>query len=179
MFQSTNPEDTVNAFEALCVIASKENWCWNLMCTTCGHMYFRYAFLELLKGRHPHDPIWITKKCNHHQLPSLLGDLRRVNQLSFTQQEILAEIFASASLLNISKLCRFPDWLGYLGLALRYTEKAEHSTRVLTQAWSTKLLDLVSPGSKSAQFLNSLVFNDGILTWGNLEMIEKELAYSS
>jgi len=47
----------MNQFESLCKLASDETWCWDLSCTTCGHMHFQYAFLELIKGRSPTDEL--------------------------------------------------------------------------------------------------------------------------
>lgn len=44
-----------NAFVAVCEYASNMQWCWNAMCTTCGHMDFRRAFSMLAKGMHPDD----------------------------------------------------------------------------------------------------------------------------
>ena len=35
-------------FLSLCRLASQENWCWKIICTTCGHMHFRYGFKELI-----------------------------------------------------------------------------------------------------------------------------------
>ncbi|MDD3940441.1 MAG: hypothetical protein PHQ01_02615 [Candidatus Pacebacteria bacterium] len=34
-----------NPFVALCEYASQNNnWCWKIICTTCGHSVFRVAF---------------------------------------------------------------------------------------------------------------------------------------
>ena len=51
-----------SAFDALCSIAAKENWCWKINCTTCGHMLFRYGLHELIRGKHPDAPEWIVSK---------------------------------------------------------------------------------------------------------------------
>jgi hypothetical protein len=50
----------MNQFEELCKLASKENWCWNLVCTTCGHLHFKYSFLELASGKSPTDSNWLV-----------------------------------------------------------------------------------------------------------------------
>ena len=42
--------DLKNQFECLCKLASDEDWCWNLQCTTCGHQIFRYAFRLMSRG---------------------------------------------------------------------------------------------------------------------------------
>jgi len=50
----------MNQFEALCKLASDENWCWNLNCATCGHMHFRYAFSELAAAKSPEGGDWFN-----------------------------------------------------------------------------------------------------------------------
>ena len=52
----------MNAFESFCQLASNEKWCWNLACTTCGHIHFRFSLLELAKGLSPNDKGWIIHR---------------------------------------------------------------------------------------------------------------------
>ena len=52
----------MNKFEELCELASRENWCWKLYCTTCGHMDFRYSFSELADGKSPGEREWQIHK---------------------------------------------------------------------------------------------------------------------
>ena len=42
----------MNAFEAMSKLASQEKWCWNLNCTTCGQLHFRFGLVELTRGKH-------------------------------------------------------------------------------------------------------------------------------
>ncbi|MGC4003045.1 MAG: hypothetical protein QM811_07885 [Pirellulales bacterium] len=67
--------DKINAFEAICHIASIENWCWNLMCTTCGQKHFKYATKELAEGIHPEDPEWLTRLENDRCLAVRYGQV--------------------------------------------------------------------------------------------------------
>ena len=62
-----------NPFEALCALASKEGWCWKLTCITCNHMYFRYGFMELARGKHPDGPDWIVSNSRREELYPTLG----------------------------------------------------------------------------------------------------------
>tara|TARA_A100001035_G_C27377131_1_gene318358 strand:- start:375 stop:497 length:123 start_codon:yes stop_codon:yes gene_type:complete len=32
--------EKLNSFQAICDIATEEQWCWNLGCGLCGHMTF-------------------------------------------------------------------------------------------------------------------------------------------
>lgn len=166
-----------NAFEALCELASSEGWCWNICCSTCGHMYFRYAFIELLLGKHPDSSTWITRQSNHHSLNSRLGNaVSDILKLDKDQQQQLIGIFAGASLTNLRRACRFPDWLGYMGLALLYTEEAEPEGRTLTKAWLPQLLEFIpstSPTHETYKKYNQ--DNDQILTWRSLSGFERDI----
>ena len=62
----------MNQFEALCKLASDENWCWNLFCSTCGHMHFRYSFAELAIGKSPESKGWIIHKARTDNLNQLV-----------------------------------------------------------------------------------------------------------
>jgi hypothetical protein len=44
--------------ERLSLLASREEWCWNLHCTTCGHMVFRLGLLALARDLDPESPDW-------------------------------------------------------------------------------------------------------------------------
>lgn len=52
----------MNAFEAMSVLASQEKWCWNLNCTTCGQLHFRFGLVELTQEKHPFDHNWVVKQ---------------------------------------------------------------------------------------------------------------------
>lgn len=103
----------MNQFESLCILASNENWCWNLYCTTCGHMHFKYAFLELSNGKSPEDSDWITHS-ERTSFAKLLGPIPRL--YTDSQKENILKICLDADIHSIANRCRFPDWLGYMGL---------------------------------------------------------------
>jgi hypothetical protein len=164
-------------YEALCELASHERWCWNIICTTCGHMLFRYALRQLAAGVHPNDARWLM----HSDHPVLsrgsplreLGGVPPLSAWPLDEQRQLVQILASADIAAIRAQCKFPDWLGYLGLALCYTEDAERENHVLTQAWAPQLSRLVRPASAAARFLADLTpQSDNVLTWRALETVE-------
>lgn len=175
MAATPNPR---NAFDALCSIAAKENWCWKINCTTCGHMLFRYGLHELVRGKHPDAPTWIVSQ-SHPVLhrggqPKELGALPpRWTPWPLEEQRQLGRILSGARLLDIRSTCRHPDWLGYLGLGLKYSEEAEQEGRRVTNAWVSQLLPMYPSESAAARTLTAIL-SDGqrVLSWGNLAALE-------
>jgi len=167
-----------NAFIALCELASKEEWCWNLMCTTCGLQDLRLSFKEIIRGNHPDSENWIMHKYGYetvNRYESYISWLHGI-EWSLESQIKLAEIFATASLKQISKLARFPDWLGYMGVVLSSTEEEEKKSRTLTKAWAPQLLEMVEPESYAKERLLEMMADETlILRWGFLESVENSL----
>lgn len=175
MAATLNPR---NAFDALCSIAAKENWCWKINCTTCGHMLFRYGLHELVRGSHPDAPTWIVSQ-SHPVLhrggqPKELGALPpRWTPWPLEEQRQLGQILSGARLLDIRAACRHPDWLGYLGLGLKYSEDAEQEGRRVTNAWLPQLRHMYPSESAAARSLTAILSDDRrVLSWGNLEALE-------
>jgi len=163
-----------NPFQALCELADREgNWCWNLMCTTCGHMYFDYGFYELSLGRHPVGREWRTSA--NRPVDGNLGTVGDVRE-RIKENPRLYLIFTEASAKEIIETCKFPDSLGYLGLALAYTEGLERSERQLSSRWGSQMLDLVGEDSPEAPRFREIVDNpDRVLTWQDLNWVEHAL----
>ena len=177
----TKPNGRQNAFEALCALASREGWCWKLSCITCAHMFFRYSFMELSKDKHPDSPEWIVSKNNKDQLFGALGAVwgraGRLHGPSKEDQTKLISILSRASILRISKQCRFPSWLGYLGLGLSYTEPVEAEVKQLTASWKPQLLNLITCNTDVMHLLKLTLFesDESHLRWQDMEQVEKAL----
>ncbi len=164
-------------FEALCNIASCERWCWKMRCSTCGHMLFRYALRQLALGVDPTKPTWVV----HSDHPVLrrgaplrqLGPVPSLGGWPIEEQRRLIAILRTADIQIIASKSAFPDWLGYIGLALHYSEDAEIEVHDLTRIWSPQLAHSVRPGSSASCLLAELA-NDPIRTptWRHLETIE-------
>lgn len=164
-----------DAFLALCILASSENWCWKIWCSTCGHMYFRYGFKELVAGRHPDAPGWLVRQSNHHQV-TRLGPCPSVGRWPMDEQRRLTDLVAQTDIIAIHRCCKFPDWLGYLGLALVYTEDAERRDRKLTVSLLPALMTLVAGHMLATQKLSAIAAADGgILSWRDLEIVESSV----
>ena len=177
----TKPNGQQNAFEALCALASRKGWCWKLSCITCAHMLFRYGFMELSKDKHPDSPEWIVNKNNKDQLFGTLGAVwdrsGRLHGSSKEDQTKLISILSRASLVKIAKQCRFPAWLGYLGLGLSYTEPAEAEVKQLTASWKPQLLKLLLSNTNMMHLLKLTLFDsdESQLRWQDLERVEETL----
>lgn len=160
----------MNQFEQLCKLASSENWCWKLSCSTCGHMHFRYAFAELANGKSPTDPDWPIHSEN--------SEFRTLGQYPYrfskAQIQAILKICHDADLLAIAQKCRFPDWLGYLGLILNHSE-GNSDYQQLSATWSAQLADVVTSETPIHATLLNIANGKGELSIADLEMIEQNI----
>lgn len=160
-------------FEELCILASEENWCWNIYCTTCGHLHFRYSFAEIANGKTPADADWII----HSEITSYTRPLGNIPR-NFTskQKQKVNEICKDANLARIAKECKFPDWLGYLGLVLHHLGGDSDADRQLALAWASQLKKLVSAESRSFINLESICSTSSrTLNLRDLEQCETDM----
>lgn len=169
-----------NAFVALCGLAARERWCWKLVCTTCGHLHFRYALREIARGVHPDSHAWKVTK----EHPALrrgspakeLGPIPPPGPWPEDEGRALLAIVVGASLSDLAEQGPFPDWLGYLGLALHYSEIAECQSRALTAAWVPQLLTILPHEACARPRLQGILANSSkTVTWRDLEAVEKDL----
>ncbi|MFC1868764.1 hypothetical protein ACFL0H_11615 [Thermodesulfobacteriota bacterium] len=163
----------MNQFEALCKLASEQNWCWKLSCTTCGHTHFRYAFQELARGKSPESKQWIIHGRNT-QYSNRLGPLPR--NYSDEQKEKFLQICLYANISSIVRNCKFPDWLGYLGLVLDHMYSRSNTFKAVSSNWASQLMDLVPQDSPAYIRLAEIVEDEGeLLNIKDLEICETDL----
>ena len=168
---------TENAFEALCRRASQESWCWDIGCGTCRHAYFRCAFVELAKGKHPADPDWLPGKQHHHEMFELLFGPSVKALRDPAVQRAFSAILAGARIERIARACTAPDWLGYLGLGLYHATLAEREEPRLTRAWIPQLIALLRTESSCRPQLETILTSpNGRLRWQDLDGLEFQLA---
>lgn len=163
----------MNPFESLCKLASKENWCWNIYCTTCGHMHFRYAFREIAHGVYPDSPNWIITSGRTHY-----DNGWRFNPRDYSEDQIktVLQICMGSNLKAISNNCEFPDWLGYLGLVLHHFITDDTESQELSKIWAKQLMSMVPEDSISYMQMSDIVLNRRqYLTVSDLELIEQDL----
>ncbi len=163
---------------ALFSLASKEEWCWNLSCTTCGHMHFRYSFQEIIKGVHPDSGLWKVKKADN-DWTARLGPMPFHGAVPIEiEEKLLATIF-DLDLNIVARHYVFPDWLGYIGLFLHYTERAEQISGKATGFLVPQFMKLVGEESPAHVFLSEILKSSKKrLRVVDLESIESALSNS-
>ena len=168
-----------NAFEALCEQASKERWCWNYPCSTCANMEFRYGFLELAKGKHPHDNDWIL---NRHDI--ICGEIyefpyRNIFEYPIEIRDNVLQICLESNLKIIKDTCIFPNWLGYIGLVFQYMYSWRESSNLYHEVsvhWAKQLQDIISTSSTVQTSLAKVINNSEYdLSFSILEACERAL----
>jgi len=165
-----------NQFNALCKLASAENWCWNLRCTTCGHMHFRYGFLELASGKSVNDSDWIVRR-RKTSYAKQLGTLPK--KYSESQKESVLAICTEADIPLIASECKFPDWLGHLGLVLAHMQSESDEFKLLSSKWAAQLQGLISPKSNIWHQLKTIVNQEKLLSLNDLANIESEIMHGN
>ena len=138
-----------NAFEAIC----ESVWCWKIGCTTCGNT----PFLKELEMR--------VKADNTTGIEDVLSTASIKNISSHYETKLSDPISRSTHRLGRA------DWLGYLGLALRY-----HPSRKVTESWASQLIELLPNNSAPISELETILANPNmLLRWQFLEVIETAL----
>lgn len=172
-----------NPFDAVCKLSTDEGgWCWEMPCTTCGNLTFRYAFIEMSLGKSPEEEGWITRNdVDSIDLNKQFGSFYDRPQSSPEKEKII-KICLKASIRYIAENCKFPDWLGYLGLLLYETEEAE-SYNELSINWGRQLKEYVfrednAEDSELENFFNEIINGVRLLKWSDLEKIEEHIIYS-
>jgi hypothetical protein len=164
-----------NAFERLSVLAARERWCWNLCCTTCGHMVFRWGLKAIANGFDPDDPDWPVhwgKRETSSTLTTRNGPMPPAGGWPLAEQCAIQEAAQDCLIGNIAAKVPFPDWLGHLGVLLRYTEDAERNNPALTQRFVPQLLDLIEQPSAAESTLRQRLEARDPLRWHDLELVE-------
>jgi hypothetical protein len=151
--------NNINAFDALCELASKESWCWKVPCSTCGNYDFRYAFLQLADGKHPSDPNWMdTAFIENHKIYAF------PHEYTHKAEQAVLKTCLESSLMNIGNDCKFPDWLGYIGVVMshmrpRYNENQD-LYNALSKLWGQQMQEIIPKTSLIyARLENGLSFS--------------------
>ncbi len=137
-------------------------------------MHFRYAFVELATGRSPVDPDW--------QIHAQNTDFRSLGEspsrFNTEQIQAIQKVCVDADLLAIAENCRFPDWLGYLGLILNHTSGSGSDYQQLSVKWSAQLVKMVISGTPIYQKLSNIANGLGELVITDLEAVEQNIDYT-
>lgn len=164
-----------NPFVALCDYASRGNWCWNIICTTCGHSGFRVAFSKLIHGQHPDDDsFWPDEKTDHalYEERGNYGDF--VKNANRSMQTELASIVAEAKLSDIQAIAKFPDWLGYIGLVMNHCPDL-NARMILSDAFLPQFIVLVKNNGEIYDYLQEKQSKKELLNIDDLSKIENSM----
>jgi len=158
-----------NPLEDLFCLASQQNWCWNLSCTTCGHLHFKYAFQDIGDGIYPDSSKWIIsiQKTDYRKEKGKIP-----NKLSPLQINELIKLGLELNLVDINSKCRFPDWLGHLGLLINYTNSSNRFLD-LSNYLKSSFSSLQPHNLELQTLINSI--KDSIFSIKNLEQLEQLL----
>ncbi len=171
----TVSESDRNPFLALCDSASQNNWCWNINCTTCGHGAFRVSFNKLMTGEeHPDDAsFWPFGKGNSEPLQEFKKHPEyRDYYYTYDNQQKLVEIVVGAKIADIKTLCRFPDWLGYIGLVMAHCP-SRRAQMTLSSHFIPQFLTFFEKDNEIKGYLENKQLNNEPLTIADLNKIEK------
>ncbi len=160
-------------FVALSHLASQEDWCWHIGCTTCSCREFRYGFLALARGHHPDSASWPVRKGTIHiaerdPLPWMGPESNTI------EQSALLSLLGSAPLSQVHSVAKYPDWLGYIGLVLFLAGSLERRERIASAHVVNELLRLVPAGEiEVRESLQSIVgLERRALQPSDLELVE-------
>lgn len=165
-----------NAFEALCQVASDNEYCWKLSCTTCGHGDFRVGFAKLIRGFHPDTDVFWT----HGKRPSMLYEEKEIYQNFFKaeadleDQTALADLVSKSDLKEISLKCKYPDWLGYLGLVLYHCPNPK-AVEILSKSLLPQFLEITEKSPDASRHFQYKIEHRELLSLEDLELLEKVL----
>lgn len=134
-------------------------------------MHFRYAFQELAVGKSPQDSEWVIRH-RRTRYKDTLGPTPK--HYTDEQKEAVLRICIDADIKRIAEHCKFPDWLGYMGLVLAYMEYDTPLYKQLCDRWAERLKDIVPKYSAIHHRLENIVNDPSqTLTLGDLEACEK------
>jgi len=146
--------EKLNSFQAICDIATEEQWCWHLGCGTCGHMNFVKSLLLLIDEKVPNTLLY-----------------RDYKELLFSRADKLQEKVKNIDIDYFAKNYKSPRFLAYLGLCLHYTKTYEIMNRKLTKLWVPQLIRIIEKDDWK-KYLQKILDEERVLNIKDLENIE-------
>ena len=172
--------EKLNSFQEICTVADEEEWCWNIFCGTCGHCNFVKSLALLINRRELTPTVnGETKTPSYHYMKDKL-----LNDFSHNVQEKVKD----TSIDYFANNFKYPDFLGYLGIALYYSQSAENENRILTEKWIPQFITIMNHEERRGVFANVLkkriyylenilVDNKKVLTVKDFEIIERSCSH--
>jgi len=90
-----------------------------------------------------------------------------------SHKKTILDICATANVSTIAEQCRFPDWLGYLGLVLAHMQCEQDAYLNVSARWAGQLRNIVEQGSSIHNRLQQVSScSDKMLNIQDLENVE-------
>ncbi|MCX6782034.1 MAG: hypothetical protein NTW66_02880 [Candidatus Magasanikbacteria bacterium] len=164
-----------NSFVALCDYASRSNWCWNIVCTTCGHGAFKVSYAKIINGQNPDDEsFWPYGKENDDSLKEMNVNRVFLGDASADAQIKLASVVAKAKLSDIQSVAKFPDWLGYIGLVIHHCPNQE-ARKIISDSFLSQFIELLKDKAGIREYLSQKQAKQELLDINDLSRIENEI----
>lgn len=93
--------------------------------------------------------------------------------------ELSPDDFKSCNLSNLSEHCPFPDWLGYLGVAIDHACREQLDFSDTFQQWAQQLWQVVEKGTDISDILSSAASGKRPIRIKDLELVEKNYKITS
>ena len=126
----------------------------------------------MAEGKTPEDRDWAVS-VHRRDYSELFGSWP--SHYSGNQKEKVLGICVEANIKRIAARCKFPDWLGYLGLVLAHMNTVSDLYIEVSQSWASQLKQLVEFESPIWRLLDKISSDKVPLTLQNLESIESHL----
>lgn len=168
-------------FVQMAMQAVERRWCWNIFCPFCGHLPFRYAFLDLANGIYPGSEEWkmdswphsrdhYTKKWGWQSKEGL------PNGWGLTLEANLAKLLVEMDIVELLENVKYPDCVYILGLGLYYVERAEQANGKISMIISDQLLTQASLSEPGQAFMQEIKEAKKHLTWKSIEQMRMYIA---
>ena len=128
----------MDAFTALVLHAHRNEWCWKLFCTTCGHSLYLAGLLAIIRGQHPFNDSWII-----HDADYFLSNPYPDRSIPISLQKQILSMVAQADLEHLLKNCGSEYTLASLGVVLYHCSTAEENDATLSE-WLNRRLRGIS-----------------------------------
>ena len=160
--------DIENKFEELSILASKNNWCWRMPCTTCGCSNIIAGFYAIA----------YNIDLSSGNIDSIIRreDFRILDYSSATK---VIESVSDANVDVIKKQCKFPDWLGYIGLIYWFVVPivSTKSSKELSKSLCAQFISMLHPNTNAYKSINTIIKSNYSKSFhiGILEQIENDM----
>lgn len=161
-------------FKKICKFADVHSWSWNLGCHGGSCLWqFRHAFYVLLNKakfieKFSEDALYV---------PIEEQTMYRRQDIPLNKAILLQKLLLQINLREYLRDIRFPDNLGYLGVAMHMIgEDIEKKNKKLTKFFIPEFIKLYSNSTQIIRELEDIYYNGKVLDPWKLEIFERMIA---